>query len=339
MNRRWGALIIVAAVLATVFVIFRFSDLLNKNSNTQNGPTTPKKVVINEAARTLLYLPLYHAIEKGYFREAGLEVNLVTGGTATNSFASMLSGESDFSVADPMYVPISREKGGQTKVVAQLVGRIAIWGVTFDPQVTSMTAATIKGKKISTHPNPMSAYAYTTKLIQDSGLRPDKDVELITSTPGTEIVPFLNRQVNFMVSVEPNVSKAVAEGAHVVLSYPQALGDQVLTGVMTREDYIKGHPDVVTAVVKALQKSLNDIRANPGNAMASAKKYFPQLEEPIIQSAINRMVADDVIPRSILISEESWNKALAVRVAAGDIKSNSPRGESCALDIMEAGSK
>lgn len=52
-------------------------------------------------------------------------MQIVTGGNATNSFAAMLSGEAHFSQADPMYVPISREKGSQTKVVAQVVARIS----------------------------------------------------------------------------------------------------------------------------------------------------------------------------------------------------------------------
>src|SRR6266404_6389999 len=94
--------------------------------STTNGR---KRVVINEALRTVLYLPLYHAKEKGYFAQEGLDVDIITGGTATNSFAAMLSGQANFSVADPMYVPISREKGGRTKVVAQVVARIAVWGL------------------------------------------------------------------------------------------------------------------------------------------------------------------------------------------------------------------
>lgn len=335
MKKKWIVASAVIVLIITVVLALRFSGRL-WGTQDGNGIGTTKRIVVNEAARTLLYLPLYHAVEKGYFREAGLDVNIVTGGTATNSFASMLSGESQFSVADPMYVPISRQQGGQTKVVAQVVGRIAIWGVTFDPNVRSVTAASIKGKKIATHPRPMSAFTYTTKLIQDLGLKPDTDVELITSTPGTEIVPFLNRQADFMISVEPNVSQAVAKGAHVVLSYPQLLGDQVLTGVMTREDYIRDHGDEVTAFVRALQRALDDIRSNPDGAITSARKYFPQIEEPILQAAIKRIVDDQVIPASVLISEDSWNKAIAVRVAAGDLKAPVSRQESCAVNLMQA---
>ena len=103
----------VVAAMAIYFGVRHTDSQKQPNSNTQRS--APQKVVINEAARTLLYLPLYHAVQKGYFKDAGLDVEIVTGGTATASFAAMLSGEADFSQADPMYVPIAREKGERSR--------------------------------------------------------------------------------------------------------------------------------------------------------------------------------------------------------------------------------
>jgi NitT/TauT family transport system substrate-binding protein len=234
-----------------------------------------------------------------------------------------------------MYVPISREKGGQTKVVAQAVGRIAVWGVTMDPNVSDMSATSLRGKKITTHPKPMTAYTYTIKTIEEAGLKPEKDVEIITGSPGTEIVPLLNRQADFMMTIEPNTSKAVTQGAHVVLSYPKSLGDQVFTGLMTREDYIKNNRHVVVAVVRSYQKALDDIRANPSSAFISAKKYFPQLEDLVIQLALKRIIDEEVLPKSVLIPDDSWRKAIDVRVKVGDLKSPSSREGNCDLSIME----
>jgi NitT/TauT family transport system substrate-binding protein len=343
MKRIGIAIVLAAFAAAAIMVVVRLQhtpvnrtvDVAAVNESKQ----ALKKVVINEAARTLLYLPLYHAVEKGYFRDAGIDVKIVTGGTATASFASMLSGEAEFAQADPMYVPISREKGGETKVVAQVVGRIAVWGVTLDPNVKEMTAATLRGRKIATHPRPMTAFTYTDKLIRNLGLQPDKDVELVTSTPGTEIASLLNHQADFMVSVEPNVSKAETQGGHVVLSFAKMFGDQVLTGLMTRETFIKENRDVVVAVVRAYQKALNDIHARPDSALISAKAYFPQLEQHTMRIAIQRLIDDQVFPQSVLISDDSWNKAVAVRVEAGDLKSSAILKESCDTSIMEAGAK
>ena len=129
--------------IVVILILWGASDS-KQNSDYSASREKGTKVVINEAVRTLLYLPLYHAIEQGYFKEQGLDVEVVTGGTATNSFAAMLSGEADFSQADPMYVPISREKGSKTKVVAQVVGRIAVWGLSMSG--SDMSADSLQGK-------------------------------------------------------------------------------------------------------------------------------------------------------------------------------------------------
>lgn len=297
--------------------------------------TGRRRVVINEALRTLLYLPLYHAQERGFFRDAGLDVEIVTGGTATASFAAMLSGEAQFSQADPMYVPISREKGAKTKVVAQVVGRIAVWGVTMDRSVNKIDINTLRGKKIATHPRPMTAYTYAVQTIKDAGLDPEKDVEIIQSTPGTEIAPLLARRADFAMTLEPNVSRAEAQGAHVVHSFPKLLGDQIFTGLMTTEKYIQDNRSTVIAVVKAYQRSLDDIHKNPLAAVATAKKAFPQLDDGVIRAALRRMMNEKVVPKSVMVSEDSWNKAVAVRVKAGDLRRTWPRSLSCDIPVMK----
>jgi NitT/TauT family transport system substrate-binding protein len=292
--------------------------------------------VINEAARTLLYLPLYHAIEKGYFSDEGIDVQIVTGGTASNSFTAMLGGQAQFSQADPMYVPISRQSGADTKVVGQIVGRIAVWGVTLDPAVKNMGPSALRGKIVSTHIRPMTAYTYTSKLIQNDSLRPDIDVKILQSQPGTELVPLLTHRADFAMTIEPQVSQAVQQGAHVVFSYPQQLGNQVFTGLMARADFIASNQALVKSVLKAYQRALDDIHANPEATISTAIKYFPQLDQQILKAAITRVISEQVIPKSLYISEESWNKAVAVRLAAGDLHNPAPAFSDCVDQSLQS---
>src|SRR4051812_37861159 len=102
--RIWTALAV--AFVGVGIAIFQFD-----HHTSHNAKPILQDIVINEAAHTLLYLPVYHAIERGYFRDEGLEVSLVTGGTATNAVAAIVSGDADVAVADPMYAPISQSKG------------------------------------------------------------------------------------------------------------------------------------------------------------------------------------------------------------------------------------
>lgn len=314
-NRNVVAVITALVLIGSLALVLSQRDCRGKNDNGAR-----KKVVINEAVRTLLYLPLYHAKEKGYFAQEGLDVDIVTGGTATNSFAAMMSGEANFSQADPMYVPISRQQGGRTKVVAQVVSRIAVWGLTRNPTVNEITKETLRGKTIATQPRPMTAYTYAIKTITDLGLVLDKDVKVIETQSPNEIVPFLNGQADYAFTLEPNTSLAVTKGAKVVLSYPKILGDQVFTGLMTTEDFISQHPDTVQAVVNAYQHALQDLKANPQGGIATAKVYFPQLGEDVLALAIKRLVDEEVWPTSVAISDESWRKALDVRIKVGDLK-------------------
>ena len=311
------------------------SITINCNQNTQSGSTSAaNNIVINEAARNLLYLPLYHAKEAGFFAKNGLNVTIVTGGTATNSFAAMTSGEAQFSQADPMYVPISNEKGADTRVIAQVVSKIAVWGLTIDPSIKKMDKSTLDGKTISTHIKPMTAYTYTVQTIKDLGLEPDKDVKILQNKPGSEIIPMLLKQAQFSMTLEPSVAIAQSQGAKVILSYPQILGDQIFTALMAKQDYIDKHKDIVLAVLKSYQEALDDIYANRDAALKTAQKYFPQLKPEIVSSALNHILDEGVVPHSILMSNESWDKAINVRVKAGDIKKATSRDHNVRVDLI-----
>lgn len=304
-------------------------------AKTNQPAKTLHKVTVNEAARTLLYIPLYYALESGYFQDAGLDLQIVTGGTATTAFAAMVSGEADFAVADPMYVPIAQEKGGDARVIAQVVGRIAVWGVVKDSLLNVTSSSDISGKRIATHQKPMTAYTYTVKWLRDNGLDPDKDVKLVTGMPGSEVAALVAGHADVMFSLEPNTSRVVLQGGKVIYSFPQVLGDQIFSGLMTKASFVKNDSSVVESVVRAIQQAVNDLHSDPSKGIAVAKKFFPQVDEPVLKVALSRMVSEEVLPKSVLVSEESWDKAIAVRVQAGDLKRAFTREESCDLSVME----
>jgi NitT/TauT family transport system substrate-binding protein len=331
--------IVIAIVVVAGLLVFGLVLQQQRKSAQAPSAQAVHKVVVNEAARTLLYIPIYYALESGYFRDAGLDVRIVTGGTATSAFAAMISGEAQFSVADPMYVPIAQEKGGDARVVAQVVGRIAVWGVVKDASLNISSAADVRGKRIATHQKPMTAYTYTVQWLRDGGLDPDKDVTLVAGAPGSEIAALLAGQADVMFSLEPNTSRVVLQGGKVIYSFPQALGDQIFTGLMTKESYAKQNRTVVENVVRALQRALSELHADPDKGLPAAKKFFPQVDEPVLKAALTRITSEEVLPKSVLVSEESWNKAIKVRVDAGDLKRPFTRQESCDLELMDTATK
>ena len=307
---------IILVVSVSIFAIW--------NIQKDRSETDLQRIVINEAARTLLYLPMYHAISRGYFADEGLEVVVMTGGSAANSFAAMMSGEAMFALADPMYVPIAREKAADAKVVGQVVGRVAIWMVGMDATISTVTPDILRNKTVSTHQRPMSAYTFTTRLLNQMNLEIDKDVRLIAGKPGSELPPFLQRSSDFMVSVEPNVSIAVAQGAHVVHSFATEYQDLILSALMSRESTIIHQKELVDRVLRAFERAMKHARENPEESLETCKQYFPQIDEAVAKLAVQRLIDEQVIPNTTKISRRSWDKAIQVRIDAGDLQEYAP---------------
>lgn len=49
------------------------------SKNTQKSGTKLVKVRLNEVVRSVFYAPMYAAINQGYFKEEGIEIDLSTG--------------------------------------------------------------------------------------------------------------------------------------------------------------------------------------------------------------------------------------------------------------------
>src|SRR5215469_4179801 len=82
-----------------------------------SGPTASALEQVTVAhwgtERTLIYAPLYVALDGGFFKEQGLDVRISYSGNDDQVFATVASGAAQFGVGDPAFTAISREKGGR----------------------------------------------------------------------------------------------------------------------------------------------------------------------------------------------------------------------------------
>ena len=86
--------ILLTAFLAAVLLIgsLAAAGCGGSDSTASDGLT---KVILNEVAHSIFYAPQYVAIEKGYFAEEGIDLELVTGFGADKTMTAVLSGEAD----------------------------------------------------------------------------------------------------------------------------------------------------------------------------------------------------------------------------------------------------
>ena len=84
-----------------------------------------RHIVLSEVTHSVFYAPQYVAIEKGFFAEQGLDVELINGGGADKVMTSVLTGEADIGFAGPeasIYV-LNQGKEDAPVVFAQMTKR------------------------------------------------------------------------------------------------------------------------------------------------------------------------------------------------------------------------
>jgi NitT/TauT family transport system substrate-binding protein len=117
----------------------------------------------------------FAALQQGYYKDAGLDVQIVEGGTDIVPQTQLAQGHADYAIAWVPKALQSREQGAGITDVGQVFQRSGTLQVSFkDKSIT--TAANLKGKKVGNwgFGNEFELFAGMTK----AGLNPGKDVTL-----------------------------------------------------------------------------------------------------------------------------------------------------------------
>jgi NitT/TauT family transport system substrate-binding protein len=116
------------------------------------------------------------AVDKGFYREQGLDVQILEGGVDIVPQTVLAQGQADFAVAWVPKALASREQGAQITEIAQVFQRSGTYQVSFaDSNIKA--PADLKGKKVGNwgFGNEFELFAAMTK----AGLDPGKDVTLV----------------------------------------------------------------------------------------------------------------------------------------------------------------
>src|SRR3979411_2185564 len=247
-----------------------------------------KKVTLSQAFQSMLYLPLYVAIDEGFFIQQGLDLTTETAGAPTVALSAVISGSAQFSIHGPEWTAIAASKGAPVNIIANVVNGAAVWIATA-PDFKFESIKDIKGQKVVTGLMPTTSTSLFIKLLKENGMDAKTDVEMIQVAVGSEPGPFVAKQANIAVMYEPGLDQAVAKGMKVVLGFTKSYGAYAFSAVTART---AGDRERAQGAGKQQERAVRFMTRNEARTVEIAKKEFPTLDPVVVEAAVKRMLSD-----------------------------------------------
>ncbi|HWJ73072.1 MAG TPA: ABC transporter substrate-binding protein [Kaistia sp.] len=290
-----------------------------------------RKFIVTEPGHSADSLPFYVGIRKGYFKEAGLDVQIVTSEGGGKAMAAVQSGNADAYIGGPEHIAFANVKGGKPiRAIIALSNRAnsfvsARTGVTIDP--SKSFAENIKGKKIAVGTRGSTDNSILLYLAKRDGLDPRADfVMLEIATDAGRVAAMKNGEADLAMVYEPFIAQGVKAGIwqEPFASMPKELGLFAWTTVNLPEATIKADPELAKAVVAATKKSLDLVFTNEAEMRAIAAEEFPTLPKDDLDAILTRARNNDMWQQDGSMPEEAWEKTKSIITISGVLKEDVP---------------
>ncbi|MBO0826242.1 MAG: ABC transporter substrate-binding protein [Streptosporangiales bacterium] len=276
----------------------------------------------------LMHTPEYVAVQKGFYAQNGLNVQLKIFDSGSDVTKALKAGTVDFGSAGTTSVQPARAAGVPLKLLggemndstsAEYDGPLGIVGrkdrgVTNDP-------SSIKGKKIGSLAGSTTE-DYLRLFLQRHHMT-EKDVHIVNLDVPDHPVSLKQGDVDAVVSWEPYVSQEVKElgGNAVTVSRGDPLVGYVI-GMGALDTSITSKRATVQKFVAAMAEADWYIRQHPDQAAAAAANYLQGLDVGLATEAIKSHAKWD--PRISPCTEKAVDKATKDLVKAGKITKAMP---------------
>ena len=302
-------------ILIGISVLFDF----NKDSKITNI----KRVTLAEVAHTVFYAPMYVSIENNYFKDYGIDIDLILTSGADKVSAALLSGDADIGLSGSeatIYVYNGGEKD-YLKTFSQLTQKDGTFLVS-RKKYTSFKLDDLKGKSIiggrsGGMPEMTLEYA-----LKQNGIDPRGDLDIDTSIAFSAMSgAFLGGQGDFVTLFEPTATMVENQGkGYVVASIGELGGVVPYTSFSARSSYINNNKEIISNFDKAIQKGLDFVHNHSDREVAELiQKQFPDTSLNDLESSIARYRSNDTWPKNTTFTKKSFDHLQDIMIDYGEI--------------------
>ena len=242
------------------------------------------------------FAPVYVALNKGYFKDNGIDLTLEHSFDETDGLTRIGTGKLQFGVISGEQVVLARAAGAPVVYVFRWYQQFPV-GVVVPADSTIKKPEDLAGHVVGVPAKYGASYVGFQALLNAVKLK-ESDLKEVKAI-GFDTAPVVcGKQVDasvIYVANEPAQIEAKCFKVNVIKISDYA--NIVSNGLVTNEATIKDHPDLVRGVDAALAHGLADTLADPKGAYAISRNY------------IDNLAADDPIQLAVLTNSLDLWKA------------------------------
>lgn len=293
----------------------------------------PNKITVAEVTRSIFYAPLYVALNDGYFKEEGLNVQIITTPGADKTMAALLSKEAHIGLMGPeasVYVYNNKQENYAINFAqltqkdgSFLVSRDYYENFTFD----DLKGKTIIGGRKGGMPEMILEYVLKSKGYDVGRDDPSKEIYVRTDVQFDVMAgAFSSGEGDFVSLFEPSASQMEKLNlGYIVASLGMESGEVPYTCFSSLKSYHKTNKKQLQSFTNAIYKAL--LWVNNNSAEDIAKKIQPSfpatsLEELTI--VIERYKSIQAWPSNLTLTEKSFEKLQDIVEMAGELDKRAP---------------
>ncbi len=253
-------------------------------SGTPSAQQPPQKIVF-----ALNWFPVgdhaayWVALEKGYYRQRGLDVDMQNSKGSGDSIAKVDTGRADIGLADSAVVIAASARGAKVKVVGMVFDKspLNIWSRKATPITKPKD---LEGKSVAAPPGDGQRQMFPA-FARLHGIDQSK-VTWVNVEPAAKVPALAEKRVDAVADYTtglPFYEKAMGKGNAIMLPWADHGLDMYSMSIIASEKTMKERGPVLKAFLEASYLGWRDVMSDPKSALEIFKKRVPEIDLSIIE--------------------------------------------------------
>jgi hypothetical protein len=289
-------------------------------------------------------LPVWSAIDLGFFEKEGLKVSLDRTPGSLEQIRDLMSGKYQF--ATTAFDNIVAHTEGQGSAKYDNFDLVAIGGVhsglnSVMGSKDVKTFADIKGKAVSVD-SPTSGYATVLyKILQNKGIMKERDYKIISvGGTGARVQSLKDGSAGMAIVSSPEDMELKKEGYNLLADAAVEIGAYQGSVYATRRSYAMTNDKEVQAFMRAMVRAHDFVFSDKAGAIAVLKGRIKGISDEAAEDMWTRLTGPGGLNPKAAVNEKGVDMVLQLRAVYGDSKvPNAPGSKYMELGWQTAATK